>query len=87
MDQLLVKSMVEVSHRLNKKVIAEFVESEEVLDMLRGYGVDYVQGYLIGKPAAEMERLLRPMSVPSSSKELQAGFAHNLLDNEWRAHA
>jgi EAL domain-containing protein (putative c-di-GMP-specific phosphodiesterase class I) len=31
-------------------VFAEFVESIAILDELRAIGVDYVQGYAIGKP-------------------------------------
>jgi len=49
-DQSLVKSMIEVGKSLNKEVIAEFVEDQETLDLLTSYGVDYVQGYFIGKP-------------------------------------
>ena len=49
-DQILVKSMVEVAHNLGKKVIAEYVENKETADLLRTYGVDYVQGYHLGKP-------------------------------------
>jgi diguanylate cyclase (GGDEF)-like protein len=53
-DQLLVKSMVDIAHSLEKKVIAEFVEEEETLDLLRSYGVDFIQGYLMGKPQATL---------------------------------
>lgn len=49
-DQHLVKAMVEVSRGLGKKTIAEFVENEETLHLLREYGIDYAQGYHIGKP-------------------------------------
>ncbi len=49
-DQILVKSMVEVAHNLGKKVIAEYVENRETMNLLRTYGVDYVQGYHLGKP-------------------------------------
>jgi diguanylate cyclase (GGDEF)-like protein/PAS domain S-box-containing protein len=48
--QHLVKAMVEVSRGLGKKTIAEFVENEEIMRLLREYGVDYAQGYHIGKP-------------------------------------
>jgi diguanylate cyclase (GGDEF)-like protein/PAS domain S-box-containing protein len=50
-DQLTVKAMVEIAHGLGKQVIAEFVEDPETLEMLRGYDVDYAQGYQVGKPA------------------------------------
>jgi diguanylate cyclase (GGDEF)-like protein/PAS domain S-box-containing protein len=49
-DQHLVKAMVEVARSLGKKTTAEFVGSEETLRLLREYGVDYAQGYHIGKP-------------------------------------
>lgn len=46
----MVKSMNEIAHAMGKRTVAEFVESERVLDMLRAIGVDYVQGYLTGRP-------------------------------------
>lgn len=49
-DQELVKFMVAVAKSLNKKTVAEFVENRETLDLLREYGVDYAQGFYIGKP-------------------------------------
>ena len=49
-DQSLVKSMIDVGKSLKKEVIAEFVEDKETFDLLETYGIDYVQGYYIGKP-------------------------------------
>lgn len=49
-DQLLVKSMIDVAHSLGKKVIAEYVENQKVLDKLIEMGADYGQGFYIGKP-------------------------------------
>ncbi len=54
-DQALVKSMVEISKTLGKKTVAEFVESEEILSMIKSYGIDYAQGYYIGMPGSELE--------------------------------
>ena len=53
-DQVLVKSMVEVAHSLGKKAIAEYVSNAEILRVLKEIGVDYVQGYLLGKPELEL---------------------------------
>jgi len=53
-DQTLVKSMIEIAKTLNKKIIAEFVENKEILDLLIQYGADYAQGYFIGKPLPEL---------------------------------
>lgn len=49
-DQALVKSMIEIARTLGKKTIAEFVENAETLALLKEYGVDYAQGYYLGKP-------------------------------------
>ncbi|OUR64676.1 GGDEF-domain containing protein [Methylophaga sp. 42_25_T18] len=49
-DQLLVKSMIDIAHSLGKTTVAEFVENQSTMDLLKSYGVDFVQGYLIGKP-------------------------------------
>ncbi|OUR89634.1 GGDEF domain-containing response regulator [Cycloclasticus sp. 44_32_T64] len=53
-DQVLVKSMIEVAHSLGKKAIAEYVSNAEILRVLKELGVDYVQGYLLGKPEEEL---------------------------------
>ena len=49
-DYAVVKSMCEIGHFLNKAVVAEFVQDEETVDLLREIGVDYVQGYGIEMP-------------------------------------
>lgn len=49
-DQVLVKSMIEIARTLGKKTIAEFVENAETLRLLKEYGVDYAQGYYLGEP-------------------------------------
>jgi diguanylate cyclase (GGDEF)-like protein/PAS domain S-box-containing protein len=49
-DQLFVKALVDVAKGMGKKTIAEFVEKEETLALLKELGVDYAQGYYIGKP-------------------------------------
>jgi diguanylate cyclase (GGDEF)-like protein/PAS domain S-box-containing protein len=49
-DRVMVEMIVQVAKVAGKKCIAEFVESEEILDMLRDLGVDYAQGYAIGRP-------------------------------------
>jgi len=49
-DRAMVKSMSDISSAMNKKSIAEFVENEEVLDVLKDIGIDYAQGYGLGMP-------------------------------------
>jgi len=49
-DLAMVKSINEVGHIMGKKTIAEFVEDKHIFDLLSELGVDYAQGYGIGKP-------------------------------------
>jgi EAL domain-containing protein (putative c-di-GMP-specific phosphodiesterase class I) len=55
-DYAVVKSINEIGHCMGKKTVAEFVEDEETLEILREIGVDYAQGWVIGKkmPIAEL---------------------------------
>jgi len=53
-DRLFVKSMVDVAHGLWIQTVAEFVENEATIRVLRELGVDYAQGYFIGKPAPDV---------------------------------
>lgn len=49
-DFAVVKSITEIGHFMGKEIIAEYVENENILKMLREIGVDYAQGYAIAKP-------------------------------------
>lgn len=46
----MVRSVNQVGHLMGLKVIAEYVESERVIQILREIGVDYGQGYGISRP-------------------------------------
>lgn len=46
----MVRSVTQVGHLMGVKVIAEYVENRRVIQILRGIGVDYGQGYGISKP-------------------------------------
>jgi diguanylate cyclase (GGDEF)-like protein len=48
-DYAVVKSINEIGHFMGKKTIAEFVEDNEILEILREIGVDYAQGYGVGR--------------------------------------
>lgn len=49
-DFAMVKAINDIGHIMGKKTIAEFVENEYVLQMLRELDVDYVQGFFTGEP-------------------------------------
>ena len=47
------KSIVTLAHELKVKTIAEYVEDEEILNQCRALGIDYGQGYHIGRPGPD----------------------------------
>ena len=49
-DHTIVESINEVAHRLGIQTVAEYVEDEALIPLLRETGVDFVQGYAIGLP-------------------------------------
>jgi diguanylate cyclase len=51
-DAAIVQSVIELGHNLGLGVVAEGVESAELLDALGALGCDRAQGYHIGRPAA-----------------------------------
>jgi EAL domain-containing protein (putative c-di-GMP-specific phosphodiesterase class I) len=50
-DRVIVSSLVRVATGLSKRTIAEFVDDESTIALLRDLGVDLAQGYSIGRPA------------------------------------
>ncbi|CAN5863520.1 hypothetical protein BH23GEM9_BH23GEM9_10100 [soil metagenome] len=57
-DEQLVEFMILLAHRIGAKVVAEGVEEECQMEWLKRAGCDFIQGYLVGRPAA-------PGSVPA----------------------
>lgn len=56
----LLKSLVDLCHRMEAQVIAEGVETESELDATIQLGVDFVQGYVFGQPADPPPDLIWP---------------------------
>jgi PAS domain S-box-containing protein len=50
-DQAMVRGIVAIARELGVLTVAEGIEDDATLRLLRQYGVDYAQGYLIGRPA------------------------------------
>ena len=49
-DQLLVPALAGVVRGMGRRTIAEFVGDQRTIEMLREYGVDYAQGFEVGRP-------------------------------------
>jgi diguanylate cyclase (GGDEF)-like protein/PAS domain S-box-containing protein len=49
-NQLVVQALVSIARGLGKETIAEYVGDDQTLQLLRLYGVDYAQGFHVGRP-------------------------------------
>jgi diguanylate cyclase (GGDEF)-like protein/PAS domain S-box-containing protein len=49
-NQAMVAAMIELSRSLNFRVVAEQVEDQWALDTVTGMGIDFVQGFIVGRP-------------------------------------
>jgi EAL domain-containing protein (putative c-di-GMP-specific phosphodiesterase class I) len=68
-DASVVTAVIAVAHSLDLRVIAQGVESEEQVTLLRSLGCDEVQGFLWSPPlpAADCEVLLAAGSLPPTT--------------------
>ena len=82
-DVAIVKSMNEIAHSLSMKTIAEYVENDQIRNILRDIGVDYVQGYGIQKPILLDELDDLSLSRPENSfSEQKTPVDANITDKE-----
>jgi len=49
-DVMIVRSTLDISHNMNMRVVAEGVETEEIMAVLTEMGCDIIQGYLLTPP-------------------------------------
>src|ERR1700686_3407282 len=71
-DQKVVKSIVDIAHSLGKKTIAEGVEDAATLTALKDRGVDFAQGFYLGRP-----KRLSPPSRSASQRKARLPQLHN----------
>ncbi len=72
-DRHLVRAIVQVAQGLGKETVAEFVEDEETLRLLKELGVDYAQGCLIGLPCPPEEALACTIPAPECAQVFATG--------------
>ncbi len=63
-----MRSLVDVAHGLGKTATAEWVEDERTLERLREYGVDFAQGYHLGRPRPAAEGVRAAELGPSGRR-------------------
>lgn len=68
-DRDMVASTIDLAHKLKRVVVAEGVEDEVTLDLLRAMGCDSVQGYLVGypMPVSQLEPLVLGKRIQRSA--------------------
>ena len=68
-DGVIVKAVIDMANALNMAVVAEGIETQHQLDVLKGLGCEYGQGYLFGRPlnSTDTERLLKTVWAGVSS--------------------
>lgn len=52
--KVIVESIIEFSRKMNIPMVAEFVHSERILDIVTEMGINYAQGYHLGEPRPEL---------------------------------
>lgn len=61
LDRAFVEAIHRISHLMSLKTVAEYVEQDDTLALIRNLGIDYAQGYFISLPQP-LEELLRDLS-------------------------
>jgi EAL domain-containing protein (putative c-di-GMP-specific phosphodiesterase class I) len=56
-SQAMLSAIVQLARAMGLQTVAECVESEQILDIIRGLGVEYGQGFSIGRPVP-LERVI-----------------------------
>ena len=53
-NQFFVRTLVELAHNFKLPIVAEWVGSEEEVEMLREFGVEFLQGFYLGEPVMSL---------------------------------
>ena len=56
-SKVIVKSIVSVAKKMNAQVVAEYVSSQEIFDVISTLGIEFAQGYFIGKPSKNLNNV------------------------------
>lgn len=68
----MVRSINQVGHVMGLEVIAEYVENDQIVELLREIGVNHGQGYGIAKPEPIENVIKRHLSRPESNEGTRA---------------
>lgn len=54
-DMAITRTIVELAHNLGLSVVAEGVETHAQADIIRSFGCDEIQGYLVARPQPALD--------------------------------
>jgi len=60
-NQFFVRTLVDLAHNFNLPTVAEWVSNAEEVEMLRNFGVEYLQGFYLGEPVMSLPPLQLPV--------------------------
>jgi EAL domain-containing protein (putative c-di-GMP-specific phosphodiesterase class I) len=66
-NRVIVKAIADIAAGFGKQAIAEFVDQEALLPMLKSYGITYGQGFHLGRPKSVAE-VFGPNDTPTALK-------------------
>jgi diguanylate cyclase (GGDEF)-like protein/PAS domain S-box-containing protein len=68
-DRILISAVVQIARGMGKQTIAEFVADQDTVDVLTTLGVDYGQGYYLGRPQPiDAHLALKPKQDPVAQR-------------------
>ena len=63
LSETIIASMVEIAKVMKAWTVAEHVENELIFQQMRNYGIDFVQGFAVGRPAP-LKDVLSQLGAP-----------------------
>jgi two-component system CheB/CheR fusion protein len=74
-DRALIQAINSIAHSVGKTTVAEYVDRPELIAPLKAAGVDFVQGYYLGRPKPSLQQVLHSVEgglLGSSQAESEA---------------
>ncbi|MGI9462520.1 MAG: EAL domain-containing protein [Aestuariivirgaceae bacterium] len=85
-NQYFVRSLIDLARKFDLKTVAEWVQSQEDADLLRSWGIDYMQGNLFGEALTDVAWSL-PAREPTVDKPEQVvAFDASLISAALQQH-
>lgn len=73
-NQLFVRTLLDLARNFGMKTVAEWIDSEADAMLVKGLGVDYLQGFMVGKPETDPEWLVNAAPAEPVQEKRQSFF-------------